>query len=250
MTTRENLFPQRITDVNGKVTTVYRKRLSTASEFTPLFPPVVAALRVTRLDALAARVAETVGCEGDENELRFLRNVLGRYSNELNSQLECVLDGSDANFATSVSGLVNSGESEEVVRDCIAFAPRLGMTDFGEAFTLVKGLKHYHRFSAHPDLSRAPKEVQNDCVSLMTLTRLLVEQDSGTSSALMYYYNTDSSHPSIPIIANEELIVLALESEETFQKVQNIVKEYSTSDPKVIRGIIQGVEPSLASGAL
>jgi hypothetical protein len=147
--------------------------------------------------------------------------------------------------------MVFGEEREEVVRECIAFAPRLGLDDMGEAFTLVRSLKNYKRFSGHRDLSLAPEDVQEDCMSLMALTRLLAGQDKNESSAALEYWDQSSRGLSpMPVVIDHELIDFALESPDNLERVQKVITEYSTADPRIIKGILKGITPSLAAGSL
>lgn len=251
MAPRENLVPDVISDVNGKVTTVYRKPLlSVAKEFTPLFPPVVANMREERLLGLKDKVAELIGLD-EPRDLEALSKSLRYCSTEFLEHVDTALDSDDANFTTSLAGFVFGEEREEVVRECIAFAPRLGLDDMGEAFTLVRSLKNYKRFSGHRDLSLAPEDVQEDCVSLMGLTRLLAGQDVNESSAALEYWDQSSRGLApMPVVIDHELIDFALESKESLKRIQNVIRDYSTAEPNIIKGILNGIAPTLAAGSL
>lgn len=251
MAPRENLVPNVITDVNGKVTTVYRKPpLAFAKEFTPLFPPVVANMREGVLQGLKDRVADMIGLD-EPRDLDALYKSLRYYSKEFLDQLGVALDDEDTNFTTSLAGMVFGEEREEVVRECIAFAPRLELKDMGEAFTLVRSLKNYKRFSGHRDLSLAPEDVQEDCMSLMGLTRLLAVHDVDESSVALEYWDQSSRGLApMPVVIDHELIDFALESRDNLERVQNAITECSTADPNIIKGILNGITPSLAAGSL
>lgn len=249
MASRENLVPDVITDVNGRVTTVYRKPQSSLSKFIQV-PPVIATSKEDQLQALTGKVADLIGVD-ERWELDGLYRTLKFYSKELLSELDAALDDEDANFTTSLAGLVFGDDHAETVRESILFAPRLGLDDMGEAFTLVRSLKKYKRFYGHRDLSLAPEDVQDDCVSLMGLTRLLAQQDVNESSTALEYWDQSSRGLApMPVVTDEELIDFALESPSNLERVQKVIMDYSTADPNVIKGILSGLAPTLAAGSL
>jgi hypothetical protein len=207
-------------------------------------------MREQKLQGLKEKIADLV-CADEPRDLDAIYKSLRYYSKEFLDELDVALDDEDLNFTTSLAGMIFGEERQEVARECIAFAPRLGLDDMGKAFTLVRSLKNYKRFSGHRDLSLAPEDVQEDCVSLMGLTRLLAEHDVNESSAALEYWDQSSRGLApMPIVTDNELIDFALDSPSNLELVQKVITEYSTADPNVIKGILSGLAPTLAAGSL
>ena len=251
MTTRENLVPDVVVDKNGKVTTVYRKpRVPQAKGATPLFPPVAVVTREERKLMIRDSISDLIDLD-DERDIDALHKTLGQYSGKFLEELETALRDEDVNFATALAANVFTEENEEILRECITFARSLGLNDMGEAFSLVRSMRLQNRFSGYRDVSKAPEDMQRDYVALMGLTRLLSEHDKDASSpAMNYVEQSNSGLPPMPLIVDEGLVDLALESQQSMELMRNVIIDYNTADPNVIKGIMSGLTPTLAAGSL
>lgn len=243
MPRNSNLIPSVITDVNGRVTTVYRK-------------PETAVPLISRLPApvLNGGVAGLVLRIGDR--LRFgdrkrhdLKSSLRSCSPQFLEWVDSLLAG-DKKVVAGVVELVTAGASESQIRDTVFFHEKLrdAGTDEGvqETFLLVCGLSRYEEFEEVSEFNGENGDVIEQCVGLLQVAIALERESSGSlgTGSLMGLQITRG------MIFNVGIKNLVLENPGRAGEITRTIHEHHTADVSVIRGLLEGTTSSLASGTL
>ena len=231
-----DLVPRVITDVNGRVTTVYLKPAGTSSGKT-LPAPVLP--NGNLIDSLVVRAGELLGL-GDRGR-HDLRLALRQYSPGFLSWLTPVL-GEDGEMSSRIAGMVNNGYKESLIRDSMLFQRLLSETGHhispSHLPSLVRGLSRYDQFDDVVEFGLEDEKVQNQCIALLLVA---AELASGPL--------TDHAMDRNRII-DDSLVGLILERTEDAALLAGVIREHHVIDPTTILGVLDGTTPSLASGAL
>lgn len=236
MPRNSNLVPSVITDVNGRVTTVYRKPDTAV--------PLISRLPAPSLNGGIAGLVQRIGdrLKFGDRKRHDVKSSLRSCSPQFLEWIESLL-ADDKKVVAGVVELVTAGASELQIRDTVMFHGKLRDvgTDEGiqQLFLLVCGLSRYEELDEVSTFSRENDDVIKQCVGLL---QVAVALDSSEESMGLQIVRG--------IIFDESLKKLALEHPGQAGEIARTIRENHTADASVILGLLTGVTPSLASGTL
>jgi hypothetical protein len=170
-----------------------------------------------------------------------LRSVLRNHSPEFLEWLNPLLAG-DKEFGAGVSDLVSAGVGAPLVRDSVLFHGLLGDAvsgiPFREVSSWVRGLSRYEAFDHVVEFGREDDDVIQQCVGLLKVTTALGDE------------SLTGLHVVRGMISNEALKNLVMERPSDAGEIARMIRENHVTDAATIRGLLNGVVPSLASGTL
>lgn len=229
------LVPSVITDVNGRRTTVYRKPDAVVSPLTYLPAPSL----MGGVAGLVLRAGDLLGL-GDRGR-HDLKSSLRSYSPHFLEWFESLLAG-DENVVAGIAELVSAGAGEPQIRDTVLFYGVLrddaAEVAFGKVFSGVRGLSRYELFDEVSEFGRENNDVIQQCVGLLKVTAALGDE------------SLKGLHVVRGVIFNKSLKNLALERPGDASEIARLIREHHVTDAAVIRGLLSGATPSLASGTL
>lgn len=250
MASKENLVPDVITDRNGKVTTVYRKTAAkNVVKNIPVVPVSVNTDDEVRSE-LHADICSTLFID-EPGDQEMLSRIIGSYRSVFLQRISSAVKDEDYNFATAIAANVFGDASRTFLSECMVFLKQAGTDDMGEAGSLILSVHRLPQFREFNDFSKAPENVQRMVVDLMNLTRVMSELNYDFGSSRMpldYVHQPHNGLAPYPVITDEALVNLALDG--NTERMMEVIREYGTADASVIKGILNGITPSLAEGSL
>lgn len=197
-----------------------------------------------------ALVERIIDLDTPANKRAYLVTSLSQYSKSFLVKIGELLQG-DPVIAEGVARQLIDSEVEGVINETVHFYRLLDIDDYWEASALIRSLSQYDAFISKPDLSKVSPEAQEQCLALISATRII------TSETEIPY--GDSNHPveyiingdwAWHVIQDEKLVDLILERPQCAETIAHVVAKHQVTDPNTVIGIMQGIIPALAEGAL
>lgn len=252
MAPKENLVPDVIADVNGKVTTVYRKPGNVASSKQFPAPKVKAAspnhaiARVTALE-LMRDDSDDLLSESDQEVMRLhLVTELSSYPKELIEHVHEAITRSGRPstmefLRESMKELILKKPTHTEVREALMFYPILSKWNEEIITNVIAGLREYDQFPASPDYSLESDDLRSKAISLVTVTSAAFSfpgdafKQVGESSLVLW---------------DDALVDLALEFPEKADQIVDVMRARRSLDPVLIRSVVANDAAALAEGSL
>jgi hypothetical protein len=252
MAPKENLVPHVITDVNGRVTTVYRKPgqvVPAKSLPAPKVKKTYASLAFARLTALELMGGDSMDLlsEADQAVMRkHLAAELNSYPLELIKSVHEAVTRSDRALTMdylreSMRELIMKHPSHAEVREALMFYPILSKWNEEIIKNLIAALREYEQLPASPDYS-----LESDAVKLKALSLVTV-----TSTAFGFPGDAFKTvGKSSLVLKDAALVELALEFPEKADQMVEVMRERRSLDPVLIRSVVANDAAALAEGSL
>ena len=249
----ENLVPTMVVNKNGVLTTVHKKPAG-ASAAAGIPAPAVAVSERSKseiVDAVMDRL-HSVNKMIDADDMDQVRQRVGLFSSEKLERFERAANCSDKAGGVILHLLVMD-DNEDVVNMAAHFIPDLPDEAITGAASLLRGLYVYPQLSQHVDYSKAESSVQLQCLGLVKVASCL-EHHSGKNyvddadAFPLEYSRIDYSN--YRKIKDEPLVNLILERPEEADRMTAIIRANGEVDASTMRGLLDGMSPAFASGAL
>lgn len=269
---RPNLIPTTIVDRNGKTTTVHKKthRGSTIPTIPSPMTKDVRVKRAATAQLLARRVNELLELPvyGAPDQKKLL-NMLGKtYSMRFTNELESLF-AEDTDEAKGVASQIMKGKSEYQIGETRHFYRVMPERGYNTVLPLVESLRYYHGRKKIDDLRNTKPAINQQNIALIKVTDALNKLSKKTmiqKAPDMYIVMGRSQQPAhndtltfvtldinqnpVMKIRNEDLYALVLERADDADEIVKIIEEYELTTAQPIRGILEGIIPSLADGML
>lgn len=245
-----NLIPTLITDRNGKLTTVHKRpqALSQAALLpSPALQPVKDRKHLEKGVYEGLLAVFTKMHEVTEQGRTDLSNDLRGYSESTLHSLSLIFTQDD-DLARGVALHMMQGESEALVNETIFFYRLTDSHDYWKTAAEVRALGQYAPVSFYNDLSKEDEYVTDICLALMKVSRLIDTVPDNPSPHLEY--TPTGNLWDMAVIKDEELVNFIATRPEDADEIAEIIRDYDTTNPAAINGIMQGNTPSLAEGTL
>lgn len=241
-----NLVPTVITDVNGIVKTVHKKPQDAARGFKPAAPPLSYSARQARVRYLIDSIDELVG-ETSQAAIFTLSKA-----NDQHLTLIEELFRSEDPLSTPVAGQLIEGRSIDFVAECIYLVPKLGIADYGDASSYVSAVRQYEEFRRLKDLSDIDPDTEQQVIAVITATRIIETEHTAHTDDPDYplQYIVTGSEWGLRVIKNERLVSMIMNRTQDAEVIARIVAKHGHTEPSAIEGIMEGIIPALADGAL
>lgn len=275
---RNNLTPTLIVDKNGKPTTVHKKnaRASTLPGIPSPVPDMKS--RKEREDmarGLSARVIDLIG----EDTGRFdtgpkrLMNLLGKTHSVKFVRNLVPLLAEDTDESRGVARQIAGGADEFRIGETRYFYERMPGIDYRDLTALVASLRDY-RLTMPADLRDADEMTNRQNIGLMKVTdairRHLESQrqkpilitgrpGGGMSSGIFLHHRDDGplrhlltnlDGKEVKVLTEHALISLIYERPDDADKMVAVIDNHGLTTAREIVGVLEGVLPVLADGAL
>lgn len=260
MNRNTRLVPTPIVDKNGKPTVVHRKPPKASSG--AVIPGPITEPAGTSRRAVVERVSRIVESIMDSTDVNrgIERGMVRKMMDELHStefllSMEKYL-GSTGSESVGVAEQISYGESERPILETLHFHSQLEGANYTRTAAQVESLRFYQIAPSGADLLGGDELVQEQLLAVLKVTDAI--ERTLTSRVPV---GVDADHPLRHIhtsfmgqpvheLRDYALVELVKERSAEADQMSAIISEYKTYDPQVIRGILDGVTPSLAIGSL
>lgn len=240
MNKKTGLIPTVTTDKNGKVTTVYTKPVG-GSETNSVIPaPTFAKEASTGHTATVDRVTSAV------YELMDGKKKADRIKATLAAYPEALVAKLDDKFAKKDHGVyalataVENGETPSFVGEAMEFGQYFQTDSVELANCMIRSLHQYKQLPSMEDYSLAPKDVQEQCNAILTVTEALDNHAYFNDVALPLKYtpSTGGMSNDYTVLQGDDLIALILERPRDAETIADLIIERQTGDAELLREII------------
>jgi hypothetical protein len=163
-----------------------------------------------------------------------------------------MLKQDDEQLVRLLAEQIAGGESETLIREYSFFLRRTDEPDLKRAMRLVQSI----RMSNVPwsaDYSKADARSQSQCVALMKVVSAVDLITDGKTTSLHYstpQHSVLTRHWLIPVLKDEEMEGFILQHPEEAPRLIEVMRSCGVTEFGLLRAVLDGVTPSLASGAL
>lgn len=241
MTKKPGLIPTVTTDKNGKVTTVYTKPSGVPetnsvipAPSAPLGAPTGRTAVVSRVSSMVIEMLSLDGAHADR-----ITPTLAGYSDELLAKIDNhFTNDSHGPYFTAMA--IDKKETPSFIREMMTFGSRFQTDSTELASCMIRSLHRYEQLPHMEDYSLAPKEVQAQCIAILTVTEALDDHAYFNDVALPLKYTTSTGEMDndYTLLQGEDLIGLILEHPDEADTIADIIIERQTSDTELIRSMI------------
>lgn len=235
-----NLVPTVITDVNGRTTTVHKKRGDTTTA--AKLPAPTAVDLAASIVTLMRKIRPLV--DRDNHDLR--NELQARYYPEAMQRIEAALRHGGP-LGEGVAVHLFNGTHGWIVTESLHYYPKLGIEEFNRVARLVFSLSSYDGAQKSPSDSE-----EQGYVNLMLLTHLIDTMSTIASDDPSHplEYNNENDNWSVAKIRNAALVDYIITTPDDMNELAEIIIKYGVTDPNTIMGIREGIAPALAEGTL
>jgi hypothetical protein len=247
MKSKSHLTPETITDVNGKITTVYRKNGAAAPVAKAAIPapaPVPVHLPFDRVEY----VTELLNYWGEHRTENFSEDEISDLfwrlddSTLLAIDVDYQLDSGDGERMNAIYDWVGyfAQEQEEYLRELVtyagAFADDQSVNFIEESIALLKGSG---ALPPMEDYSQADPELQQAIRGILSVTEAAFAEE---------YVKTDGADvfPELP----DELRSLIMKRPDESDRIKEIVTMRETVDAELVRTMLDADAPAVSEGIL
>lgn len=255
---RENLIPTARTDKNGRTVIRHMRPETHSQSAKDTLPAPALSGTAHQQDATLEELFSLIKAmiETDENRHGFdseTRRALNSYPESFRNELRHYLMDLDNDTAAVIARKVATGHSDHVdLCEYAYFLPRINMADKDHAVVLLNTVREYMNdgiIAAAWDYSKADERIKLQCLALMNTAAAIEETGRGNNWTSMSFHSL-VMQVKLARLTDNDLIVRLVTRPHEAEDIIKVIKEHGVTDYRTIRGILDGIAPSLSSGAL
>lgn len=174
------------------------------------------------------------------------------YSDDFIKEVERVFATEERAVSVGVIKQIERSEEEKIIRGALHFYSLMGADDYGDFASLFSGVARYDRFEECTDYVGASFTVQQQILGIMRAIKVLESEVELPRESLEHPVMRIKVSGAVTwrILRDNELYFLVLEQPEKAVEIAHAAAAYRTKDRNAILGILSGIEPAVAAGAL